>query len=190
MGYEVTQRRSGKTEKSQRQSERDTRFTWIILLQVVQTALLVLILINTTEWNPFSRLSLVSKPDSEIVEDYTIPESVIIEEPEEIITPAEIPNPIKVEVLNGCGVAGIASRTADFLRKKGFDVRDFKNAERSNYTHTVIYVRGSALAPGEDLAKNIALPLEMVKLKPDPDLVDIDVTLIIGRDHRQYILPR
>ena len=109
---------------------------------------------------------------------------------EAVVTPAEIENPIKVEVLNGCGVAGIAARTADFLRKKGYDVRDFKNADRKNYTHTVIYVRSGARAQGEALAKTIALPLEMVEMKPDPDLVDIDVTLILGSDHRQYILPR
>ena len=45
---------------------------------------------------------------------------------------------IKVEVLNGCGIKGIAARTADFLRTQQVDVVRFDNTDRHDYPNTVI----------------------------------------------------
>ena len=40
---------------------------------------------------------------------------------------------IKVEVLNGCGLKGIAARTADFLRANHVDVVRSDNADHHDY---------------------------------------------------------
>jgi len=48
---------------------------------------------------------------------------------------------IKVEVLNGCGIKGIAARTADFLRTHQVDVVRSDNADRYDYPNTVIISR-------------------------------------------------
>ena len=36
----------------------------------------------------------------------------------------------QVEVLNGCGVPGVANQFTDFLRSRGYDVVRFTNAQR------------------------------------------------------------
>jgi len=39
-----------------------------------------------------------------------------------------VPSIGSIQVLNGCGAEGAANRVADFLRAKGFDVKDLGNA--------------------------------------------------------------
>ena len=48
---------------------------------------------------------------------------------------------IKVEVLNGCGVQGLAGKTTEFLRLKQVDVVRSDDADHHNYPKTVIIQR-------------------------------------------------
>ena len=50
---------------------------------------------------------------------------------------------IKVEVLNGCGIKGIAAKTADFLRLYQVDVVRSDNADRYDYPNTIIIARNA-----------------------------------------------
>jgi hypothetical protein len=56
-----------------------------------------------------------------------------------------VPHIGSIQVLNGCGIDGAAGAIAEFLRKKGFDVKDVANATswidgtpRWNYPHTIV----------------------------------------------------
>jgi hypothetical protein len=191
----MTQRRIGKSSEIRRSGGQgfSPLFTWVLILVSLQTLLLGAIFLRVYD--------LIPEFDNAVItEDYLNEmESGGTEEPESQTDQqvASIPEvseekdskPIRVEVLNGCGVAGIARRTADFLINKGYDVRDYKNADRRNYRNTKIYVRSDNRADGEALAKTIALPDQYVILEPNPELVDVDVSLLLGRDHNQYILP-
>ena len=185
----MTQKRFGKGYVSSRMRNKsgDPRFNWVILLVLAQSALLVFVLINQykiLKLNEPAQIGVTERTAEQALNSPLAAE-------QEVISPAEIVNPIRVEVLNGCRVSGLARRTADFLRNKAYDVRDFKNAPgRDVYPKTTIFVRCGYRAMGEKLAKTIALPLEMVKMEPDPNLVDIDVSLLLGKDYKQYVLPR
>lgn len=106
----------------------------------------------------------------------------------EAISPAEVLQPLKVEILNGCGASGLAAKAADYLRSKGYDVRDVGNAKHKMYARTVIYVRTQDKAGGEALAESIGISREQVQIEPDPVLVDIDFTLILGHDYSKLKL--
>ncbi len=87
---------------------------------------------------------------------------------------------VKVEVLNGSGVAGLASKVGDMLKEKGYDVVRIGNAESSaEYTSTHIYDRKGQ----GDNAKEIAeiLDVEEFKVERDDDAI-ADVTVILGKD--------
>ncbi len=64
-------------------------------------------------------------------------------------TPAAAPTPtpsvsradLKIQVLNGGGVAGAGSKMKDFLTGKGYTVGDTGNADNFDYQNTVIYVK-------------------------------------------------
>ena len=165
----------------------DTRFNWVILLLLLQSALLILVLINQYKVFELNEPAQAISTGLNAEQVYNLPPAA----EQEVISPAEIVNPIRVEVLNGCRVAGLARRTADFLRNKAYDVRDFKNAPgREVYPKTTIFVRCGDRELGEKLAKTISLPPEMVKMEPDSKLVDIDVSLLLGKDYKQYVLPK
>lgn len=89
---------------------------------------------------------------------------------------------IQVNVLNGCGKDGIAHRTMDYLRARGFDVVEITNYERFNVEHSFVVDRvGDSLS-----ARKVAYALGIA----DSLLVtDIDSTLylrgsvVLGEDY-------
>jgi len=94
---------------------------------------------------------------------------------------------IKVEVLNGCGVPGVAKQITNFLRDKGFDVVKTDNYESFNIRETTVIDRASldkvnaievAKALGVNLEKGVAPFLSQ-------DLL-LEVSVIIGHDY-QYL---
>jgi LCP family protein required for cell wall assembly len=87
------------------------------------------------------------------------------------------PTKIKVEVLNGSGVTGIAGRTAASLAKRDFNVVGNKNASNFHYTTSVVEYASSA---DEAAAKTVAAQLSNVKLEQDPRLTPGTVDLILG----------
>ena len=52
---------------------------------------------------------------------------------------------IQIEVLNGCGVKGVADLYTNFLRDKGYDVIDYKNANHFNYEQTQLIIYNTKL---------------------------------------------
>ncbi|MBC8278255.1 MAG: LytR C-terminal domain-containing protein [FCB group bacterium] len=184
----MTTRRTGKSSSKPASKTRNDggRLNLIIVLLVVQICLLALVLLNQYEILPLETQKPIASENTRVEPPLT----VVIPPPEEDISPAEIPDPLRVEILNGCGVKGLAGKTANFLRRKGYDVRDFRNADNQNVEHTAILVRSGDRSHGEELASTIALPLEMILMEEDPGLVDVDVSLILGEDYKKYVLPQ
>lgn len=93
---------------------------------------------------------------------------------------------IDIEVLNGCGEPGLASRFSEFLRSERVDVVRSDNANHFEYNQTILIQRNEnveglrlvAAALGFDINNH-----EQVKIEIDGDL-DVDMTLIIGKDYR------
>lgn len=87
----------------------------------------------------------------------------------------------QIEVLNGCGVSGIAARAQEFLREKGFDVVNVENARGFDYEETLVIDRGGDVGIARALAR--ALGTENVIRQVRPDLV-LQATVILGKDYR------
>lgn len=173
---------------------------WIIFL----LTLLVVITALDLYLDHFSADREAQPEESQSMKEETTQEqqaSVIAVEPEpepskppaeeravtEPLKPAS-PSEIKVQVLNGCGVRGIAAKFRGILRDRGFDVMSYGNAGRQDYPKSRIIVR-SAGSFGEGaaqvLAESLGIASEHILVEPDPSLVDIDVTLILGLDYKQ-----
>ena len=87
----------------------------------------------------------------------------------------------EIEILNGCGESGIANLYANFLRQKGFDVIESKNANNFNYLNTNILVHKKEMMP---VAQELAKILEIKEVK----LIERgiwDLSLIIGKDYKK-----
>ncbi len=88
---------------------------------------------------------------------------------------------IRVEVLNGCGTAGLAKKATDFLRIKGFDVVNVGNAENFDFPETIVVDRVGDMTSAWKVAR--AVGASNVIQQKDLDLL-VDVTLILGKDHQ------
>ena len=91
---------------------------------------------------------------------------------------------IKVEVLNGCGIKGIAAKASDFLRKQQVDVVRSDNADKYDYLKTTIIGRNENFESLKIVAESLGLSVDNktnIKHEPDESL-GVDVTVILGKD--------
>lgn len=95
-------------------------------------------------------------------------------------------NVVRVEVLNGNGVSGMASQVADRLRRQGFRVVAVGNADHFDYETTAVIPHRGASDSAEQVAKALG---RSVATAEEPGFQpiyasDADVTVIVGRDYR------
>ena len=91
---------------------------------------------------------------------------------------------IQIEVLNGCGVADIADKFTDSLRKRNFDVVNMANYRSFEVDKSIIIDRAGRLGNAKYLADVIGLDRKRVIQQKNKNYF-LDVTLIVGKDYRQ-----
>ena len=96
-----------------------------------------------------------------------------------------IPTIGSIQILNGCGVAGAANKVADFLRGRGFDVKNIGTASTSNYPFTLVVSRKKEMTIARQVAA--ALTTDRVVLMRNGDDI-YDATVFIGSDFSERIV--
>jgi LCP family protein required for cell wall assembly len=86
--------------------------------------------------------------------------------------------PIRIQILNGNGVAGSAAATADKLDSSEFDIVDVSDADSSDFASTVIIARPDRLA----LARAVQTSLGFGDVTPGSVPNGVDAIVIVGRD--------
>jgi hypothetical protein len=90
-----------------------------------------------------------------------------------------VPAPIRVEVLNGSGIGGLAREATHRLRADGFDVVFFGNATRFDHGRSVVLDRTGDTVAARSVAN--ALGIDSIGSTPDARLL-LDVTVVLGSD--------
>lgn len=185
--------REGGAKTSESLERRVNVLTWLVVIQVVLLAALI-----TIQFLPsldgFGK-GMAKKPVAEqgseemLAEDPEASQPVVKTE-ETGSLPPEIPatRPVRIEILNGCGVPKLAAQYADLLRSRGYDVRDTRNADRSNYQNSLVYDRTDLAGQAERLADLLGIATSQVTDNPNSQLVDVDLTLVLGADHSTFKL--
>ena len=93
---------------------------------------------------------------------------------------------IQVEVLNGCGVSGVAERLTDFLRSNNVDVVNLGNYRSFEIENSIIIGRNEKLYNAEKVAAIVGLDKQNVIQQINPDYL-LDVTFILGKDYKDLI---
>lgn len=90
---------------------------------------------------------------------------------------------IQLEVLNGCGVTGVADRVTDYLRNKNFDVVYTDNFSSFDVQESSVIDRTGNIANAKKVAGSLGITRpEMVFTQVnESDLLDVQV--IIGKDY-------
>lgn len=90
---------------------------------------------------------------------------------------------IRVEILNGAGVPKLASKAADYLRAKGYDVVKTDNAPHGNFKKSVVQDRIGDIDKARSIAGALGIGEAGVLQQKNPQLY-LDVTVIIGQDYK------
>ncbi len=86
---------------------------------------------------------------------------------------------IRVQVWNGSGEGGIATRVATELRQGGFHVVEVRNADRSDYFATMVVARRDDPAAARVVARYLG-DLPVIRQAWDP--AGAEVTVVLGSD--------
>jgi LytR cell envelope-related transcriptional attenuator len=97
--------------------------------------------------------------------------------PGTILVKSAQPSSVKVDVLNGSGVSGLAASVGTRLASRGFDVVGTGDAASFGYTSSVIEYASAADRPA---AQTLKAQLSSVTLELDPSLTPGTVDLIVG----------
>ncbi len=89
---------------------------------------------------------------------------------------------IQIEVLNGCGIPGLANKFTNVLRKNGFDVVESGNFETFNISHTLVIDRSGNLENARHVAKALGISDKNIIQEISPDYY-LDATVVIGSDY-------
>lgn len=92
-----------------------------------------------------------------------------------------VPARVRVQVLNGAGVDGVASEAANLLKKLGYRVGEVSNANQFVYDETLVVYRDDSLA-----AHRIVRELPAGKVVPSRGMYAFegDILVVVGRDWR------
>jgi hypothetical protein len=110
---------------------------------------------------------------------------------EEEQEPAPLVHTIQVEILNGCGVNGVAKMFQSLLRDNGIDV-----VNTENYTvdgnvfwdvdQTFIIDQIGVTTQAKSIAKILNVPLEKIESRENPAAI-YDISVVVGKDYKKYI---
>jgi hypothetical protein len=118
-----------------------------------------------------------SQPSSPAATETTSPPEVTTE-PEEQVT--HEPSEIRLQVLNGTDVAGLASDAAEVLEADGYDVATVDDAPSKPYAVTEIFFKRAFEADAGVLRDQYFQGAELQDTAPD---AQVSITVILGEDY-------
>lgn len=94
---------------------------------------------------------------------------------------------IQIQVLNGCGVSGVASRFTNKLRQSGFDVVESGNFETFDVQKTFVIDRSGNLENARRVAVALGISEDQI-IREIATGFYLDATVVIGFDYNQLNL--
>jgi len=94
-----------------------------------------------------------------------------------------VPQKTQVEVLNGCGVSGIAKNTTDYLRKSEVDVVYMGNYSRYDVANSQVIDRSGNRENALKIASFLGIDEKYVQTEKDKNK-QLDASIILGKDYK------
>jgi hypothetical protein len=147
------------------------------LLEVIANTVLVLIVVAFG-------LSIAKRYGSgDQAERRVEPTSLVVDRVEPMVDPEELRERPTVDIRNGCGTAGLAERLMRELRGSGFDVVEYRNADRYDYDRTVVKDRSGREGAAGLLRSWVRNRYGVGEIVDDRvGVPEADLVLIIGAD--------
>jgi len=94
---------------------------------------------------------------------------------------------IQLEVLNGCGVSGLANQFTSALRKNGFDVVETGNFDNFDMQQTIVISRTYNTDNAKRVAEALGIDPKNIIVEASDDFY-LDATIVIGSDYKSLNL--
>ena len=92
--------------------------------------------------------------------------------------------PVQLEVLNGCGVNGVAEKFTDYLRADNFDVVNIGNYRSFDIDHSLLIDRTGNMKKAFEIASTLGIEKNNIIQQVNKEYF-LDVTLVIGKDYKR-----
>ena len=91
---------------------------------------------------------------------------------------------VQLEVLNGCGVNGIAEKFTDYLRAGNFDVVNIGNYRSFEVDFSLVIDRNGNIKNAFEIASKLGIGKNNIIQQVNKEYF-LDVTLVIGKDYKR-----
>lgn len=89
---------------------------------------------------------------------------------------------IQLDLLNGCGVTGAASKVTGYLRARGFDVVEVRNYKTFDVKESLVIDRSGNVELARKVAYALGVREHNILQQLNPDYF-VDVSVVIGKDY-------
>ena len=89
---------------------------------------------------------------------------------------------VRIEVLNGSGTPGMAARTRSYLEAQGWQVVAIGDADRSDYTETLVVNYGVPDAITQRVSQDLQLQPDISSIKGLNPAQPVDLRIVVGHD--------
>ena len=92
--------------------------------------------------------------------------------------------PVQLEVLNGCGVNGVADNFTDYLRAANFDVVNIGNYRSFEVDFSLVIDRTGNIKNAFEISSKLGIEKNNIIQQVNKEYF-LDVTLVIGKDYKR-----
>lgn len=154
----------------------------ILVLAVVSYYLYDVSFLGTRSTEP-------AKSPEDIQEPFTVADTSSVTETGDEAAPFE--HKIQIEILNGCGVSGVAKIFQKYLREQGFDVVNTENYLKNGKVFwqlekSFIIDQIGVQEQAKLVARSLGIPAENIESRQNPNAI-YDVSVVIGKDYKNLI---
>lgn len=153
--------------------------TFSILVGIALVLIVVIV-----QWQTLDLSSIgASSPSSESTSDpepQTIVEQTLYPHHEPIIQVEDV----RVQVLNGVGQSGLASRFQERIEGIGAQVPEIGNLPTGTAPETILYLHRNAFDMAEIIADDLGMDRRRIVPGPPAHNAAVDMTLVIGQDYQ------
>ncbi len=91
-------------------------------------------------------------------------------------------SPIQLDVLNGCGAAGVGQKMTGFLRSRGYDVVEMGNYKSFDVKQSLVIDRSGDLTAAKRIAADLGIAERNVLQQISPGYF-VTASVVIGKDY-------
>ena len=154
--------------------------TFSILVGIALVLIVVIVQWQTLDLSEIETAPSSSEESSD-PEPQTIVEQTLYPHHEPIIQVEDV----RVQVLNGVGQSGLASRFQERIEGIGARVPEIGNLPTGTAPETILYLHRNAFDMAEIIADELGLDRRRIVPGPPAHDAAVDMTLVIGRDYQE-----